>query len=98
VTDEMLDLDGLPEPNRKVKAKEVTKAVTWARYKVTAKTVHCDTCLQKVHENWPHGTHAPNLAVFKRTEKGAVTFWCWEHGTDQRAKDGVDDPKKKKRK
>lgn len=92
--DEPFDLEGMPEPKAKAAPKVKKGALAWARYKVTAKTVHCDTCLQAVHENWPHGTHAPNLAVFKRTDAKGVTFWCWEHGTDQRAKDGVDTPKK----
>lgn len=95
--DEPFDLEGLPEPTPKVKAKEKKGTVSWARYKVTAKTVHCDTCLALVHRNWPVGTHAPNLAVFKRTDSKGVTYWCWEHGTDQRDKDGVDSPKKGKR-
>lgn len=97
MTDGTFDLEGMPEPPPRVQRKVKTPTLSWSRYKVTSKTVHCDTCLQVVHEKWPHGTHAPNLAVFKRTDKkGVISYWCWEHGTDQRAKDGIADPKGKK--
>jgi hypothetical protein len=91
-----LDL-GLDIPEPKVAPRPKKRALSWTRYKVTAKTIHCDRCLEAVHEAWPERNCAPNLAVFKRTDKdGSVTFWCWEHGTDQHSKDGFEKPTRKK--
>lgn len=83
-----------PPPKRSVKEKENKGGITWSRYKVTTKTIHCDICIQAVAEKWPVGTKAPNLAVFKRVDKDGEAFYCWEHATDQRAKDGLSAPKR----
>lgn len=62
--------------------------VAWFSYRVKS-PVHCDVCLAEVHERWPHNTHAPNRAVYRRKEKGVDTYWCYPHYAEQRGKEGT---------
>jgi hypothetical protein len=92
--DEAFDL-GIEVPARPEPA--APKAgLSWQRYKAL-KPMHCDTCLQDVHRRWPNGTHAPNLAVYRRKEDGQVTYWCAVHAEPQRQRDGVSRVKTKKK-
>lgn len=70
--------------------------VAWFSYRVKS-PVHCDVCLAEIHERWPHGTHAPNRAIYRRKENGVDTYWCAKHAEPKRDKDGVSRAKPKKR-
>lgn len=83
-------LDGFDNTPPVVAKKAEPARVRWVRYRST-NPEHCDICVERVHANWPHGTHAPNLATYRRTgEHGVVAYYCWEHSVDQRAADGLD--------
>lgn len=91
--EEALDL-GIEVPAPPVRA--VKDGVTWHSYKVKD-PVHCDQCLAEVHKHWPHDTHAPNRAIYRRKENGVDTYWCAKCAEGQRDKDGVSRAKPKKK-
>lgn len=92
--EEALDLGiEIPAP---LPPKQPSDSISWARYKAQ-KLIHCDTCLMKVHRQWPNDTHAPNPAVYRRKERGVDTYWCAEHAEPKRLEDGVSRAKPKKK-
>jgi hypothetical protein len=95
MTQESFDLD-LPEQAPKKPRHSPSTKVVWSRYRVLA-PVHCDDCLAEIHEAWPHGTHAPNRASWRRKVGEAVTYHCFAHAQVQRIRDGIP-PGKAKRK
>lgn len=95
--DTPFDLEGLPEPPpAKALRGTRTATVTWTVYK-SQDPAHCDICVEAVHEQWEKGgTHAPNRAVFRRSTGGKTTFYCAEHGMEQKQKDQDAKPKRTK--
>jgi hypothetical protein len=82
VSDE-LDLGiSVPEPP----PKKEKGGATWVGYH-PRKPVHCDVCLAEVHARWPNDTHAPNVASYRRKEKGVDTYWCSVHAEPKKAAD-----------
>jgi hypothetical protein len=76
--------------------KKPKDGVSWHNYRVK-NPVHCDVCLAEVHKNWPHDTHAPNRAVYRRKSNGVDTYWCAIHAEPKRDADGVSRVKPKKK-
>jgi hypothetical protein len=94
VTQPVLDLN-LPDPPLRKARRAPSAKVVWSRYKVLA-PVHCDDCVLEVHEQWPHDTHAPNRATWRRKAGDLVTYACNEHALSQKIRDGVNDTRKRK--
>lgn len=76
--------------------KDPKPGVTWTRYK-HQNPVHCDRCIYEIHKKWPHNTHAPNRAIYRRKENGMTAYYCAEHAEPLRDKDGVSRAKPKKK-